>query len=418
MANVLIHLVCFFKQLREIVNSKRSDIEDRIKIFYLNFSDPSFIQTLIKDAFNYDLNKDEDSKPDLWFFIRMIRFSLTWAVFGYQIYGSYYFWDDQSKILQYGIFFPGVRLPRELAIAGAIVIQFGIFNLASPLKLLMEDPDFHFTMSPLRAFNSQPENPRVISREVVNRVTNEVRPIIAIVHLFRLLMPVGSFLLSFFSFIVHIQEPITAITVITISAWSLHYVKVSEMFLTSSFALFVTMVTLSRLLRASRAASIPIDSWAVASTSTDLNQFTNAGAKKCFLGKLADEVRTVNSVRRFNKFLATIIGLSLTILLSTATIGIFFCVTGQLDITFLGVTPVMGFSLIAFTTNIHVISDIPVDISNAQVTLSRMADQLVWLPEERVRVNRTLSGLSYSNGFSAFGFFPQIDRTMMITVSV
>ena len=418
MANVLIHLIRFFRKVRGMVHSRISDIVDRFNIFYLNFSNPSFIQTLIKDSFSYDLRKDEDSKPDLWFFVGMIRFSLTWVVFGYQIYGNYYYWNDQSKILQYGIFFPGLGLPKGLTMTGVIVVQLGIFNLASPLKLLKKDPDFHFTMTPLRAFVRQPETPRVISREVVNRVTNEVRPVIAIAHLFTLLMPVVFFFMPFVSFIIHIQEPITVSTVIIISAWSLHYTKVGEMFLSSSFALFVTMVTLSRLLRASRADSIPIDSWAVASTSTDSNEFTNARAKKLFLVKLADEVRTVNSVRRFNKFLATILGLSLTFPLAVATLCVFFCVSGQLTIILVFVVPVMAFCLIAFTANIHVISDIPVEIEHAQVTLSRMADQLVWLPEERVRVNRTLSGLSYSNGFSPFGFAPQIDRTMMITVSV
>ena len=419
MANILIHLIRFFRKLKGVVNSKISDIVNRINIFiFLNFSNPSFIQTLIKDSFFYDLSKDEDSKPDLWFFVRMIRFLLTWVVLVYQTCGSYYYWSDQSKILQYGIFFPGLGLPRELLIAGVISIQLGIFNLASPLKILRKDPDIHFTMAPLRAFVRQPEHPRVISREVVNRVTNEVRPIIGIVRLFALLMPVVFFFISFVSFILHIHEPMTVRTVIIISAWSLHYMKVGEMYSSSSFALFVTMVTLSRLLRASRAESIQIDLSTVVSTSSDSNEFTNACAKKHFLAKLADEVRTVNSVHRFNKCLATIVGLSVTLLLSIATIGLFFCVSNQLSITFVGAIPLIASSLIAFAAIIHVISDIPVQISNAQVTLSRMADKLDWLPDERVRVNRTLSGLSYSNGFSAFGFSPQINRTMMITVSV
>ena len=299
MANMVIHLICYFRTMAAIVNSKISDIVDKIKIFYSNFSDPSFIQTLIKDAFNYDLSKDKDSKPDLWFFIRMIRFLLTSVVFGYQIYGNHYYWSDQSKVLRYGIFFPGLGLPQEPTIVAAFMVQVGIFNLTSPFKLLTKDPDTHFTMAPFRVITGQSENEKEFPREVVNRVTNEVRPIIAIVHLFTLLMPAVFFFMSFFSFIVHIREPLTVSTVIIISAWSLHFTQVGGISSSSSMALFVTMVTVSRLLRASRTApaeSIEIDLSSVASTSTDSNEFTNARAKEAFLAKLANEVRTVNSV--------------------------------------------------------------------------------------------------------------------------
>ena len=417
MANILIYLICNFIKLIEIIKSKISDIEDKINIFYLTFSDPSYIQNLIKKGFNYDLKKQEHSKQDIWFFFRVIWFVTTWLALSYQIYGTWYYWSDQGQILRFGIFLPGMGFPREVITTLAIIVQWqGVLNLTSSVKIMTHNPNIHSTMAPLRAICNGSSQMTSISRAVVSQVRVDIRPVVALVRILTVLNSIVFFFLALFSFILHIQEPISYRAFLIITAWSILYMVVVNQSSSSSLGLFVTMATLSRLTRLVVKNSIQLETEELSSSSSSSSRCRNAGAKKVFLAMMAEQVEVVNWVRTWSTFLNLIIGLNLTFLLSIATIGTFVCVAYEYNIAYVAGIPLVIFCWISFTIIIHLVSDVPVTINQANVQMSRMADKIAWLPGERVRVNRTLSAMIHWNGFSAFGFTPQINRAMMITV--
>ena len=387
MAKFFIRFIHFAVQTYLIICSKVTDIKIKIHTSFINFSDPTFIQTIVKDGFNYDLRKEEDSKPDVWFFIRMIRFFLIWTAFSYQIYGSYHHWSDQSQILRFGIFFPGMGAPREVTIPCAIVVQISILNLTSSVWVLTHNPAIHCTMTPLRAICHGSNQVTSISREVVSQVRKDIRPVVALARALAITNSIVFFFLSFFSSILHIQEPIGP--------------RNSELGTRNSIEIVKTEISSS-------------------STNSDRNMNSscdmNEKAKKVFLAVMAEQVEVVNSVRKWSTFLNLIIGLNLTFLLSVATIGTFFDVAYDNNLALLAGFPLVIFCWISFTIVIRLVSNIPVTVSHATVEMSRMADKIAWLPGERLRVNRTLSAMLHRNGFSAFGFTSQINRAMMITV--
>ena len=184
----------------------------------------------------------------------------------------------------------------------------------------------------------------------------------------------------------------------------------------SCLVLFVTVDTLSRILTTSHEQSMARpeeEREEMPSSSTDTE---NARTKRTFLALVAEQVAAVHSVRRFNSYLKQTIGWNLAFVVVLATIGSFVITAHKFNFTFLAAIPVAVFCWISFAVMIVSLSQIPVSIRNIQVTLSRMADQISWSIEERVRINRTLEGMLHSNGFTAFDYFPQIDRTMVITV--
>ena len=186
------------------IQEKVSNLKLKLTHRYLKFSDSSNIRFLIRNAFNYDLNKnDQHSKPNIWFYVRMIWFFVPWLVYCYQIYYHICCWSDQSRVVRNGVFMPGFALPKEICLVAAAASQMEILNMVWPsIKVLTNDPHIHLTMAPLRQICGAMPRPgdQLIEEEVILSVREQIRPLIAMTRIATVANFAVLYLLGLFSF--------------------------------------------------------------------------------------------------------------------------------------------------------------------------------------------------------------------------
>ena len=370
--------------------------------FYWKFSDPSFLDFLMKDSFNYDLRKNGESNQDIWFYFRLISYLTVWTVFGYQTYGSHYYWSDQSRILQYGLYLPGFGFPKKPLLVLCIAAQLAMVKAVTSIKVLTHDPGIHFAMAPIRAVIGTRDT--IIPRQVQSQVRKQIRPMVAIAvtaSTFSYLVYLSS---TFAGFVINLKSPMTWNTFLILCLWTIMGALNGRQYTMNAVGLMVILEVISLTLRLSAENCFQ---------SSDQGEPAD---KKKVLKQFSDGVQLVNSVRNYNNFLKTVIGMNLEFVFSFATVGTFVLVTSEFGWPSLLVCPTIIFCWIVFAAIIASASKFAAIVNEVRLTLIRSSADHVWSPIERYRMNRVLNGMVHRTGLTAFDYIP-LHRLMMITVS-
>ena len=233
----------------ENTQKKVSEYRTGCYAFYWKYSDPSFLDYLMKESFNYDLRKNEGSNQDIWFYYRLMSYLTVWTLFGYQIYGNYYYWSDQSRLLQYGLYMSGSGFPKNPIVILATAAEFSVVKAVTSLKILTHDPGIHFAMAPIRAVAVTQDT--TIPRHVRNQVRQRIRPMVAIALAISMSAYFVYFAIIFDCFLMNLKSPMTLNTFLIFCFWTVVGALNGRQLAMNAVGLIVTLEVISLTLRLS-----------------------------------------------------------------------------------------------------------------------------------------------------------------------
>ena len=237
------------RRILENTQNKVSEIRTRCYEFYWKYSDPSFLDYLMKDSFNYDLRRNEQSNQNIWFYFRLISYLTVWTVFGYQVYGNYYYWSDQSRLLQYGVYMPGFGFPKTPVLIVCLAAQSAIVKVVTSIKVLTHDPGIHFAMAPIRAVAGTQDT--TIPRHVRNQVRQRIRPMVAVALAISTFAYFVYFAIIFDCFVMNLKSPMTLNTFLILCLWTVFGALNGRQLTMNAVGLMVTLEVISLTLRLS-----------------------------------------------------------------------------------------------------------------------------------------------------------------------
>ena len=293
----------------------------------------------------------------------------------YQIYGHYYHWSDQSKILQNGLFIPGSGFPKGASLIIYAIIQLCSVMVITSFKVVTNDRDIHYTMAPIADSVVGTHDQTKLPRSVRYHVRQQIRPMVAIARLISMTSFLTYFSLVFTCFLLHIKSPLTIGNLAIICLWSMVTGLFGKQATLRSIGLLITMETLSKHLKLSTEHFIEF----LLENGININFF-------CVVFK--EDSRPVNSVRRFNHFLKVVIGIESTFLVSATTLGTFILVSSEFKLPSLIVLQIVIFCWIAFTAMV---------VSASKFSVDHQSDEIEFDPigyRTRLVIRRTVSDQS------------------------
>ena len=220
---------------RKVAKYLRQKIDLNEKLFhsYISLSDISFLETLIKNVFNYDIKKGFSDASNASFCIHLFWFSVLCLFYAWQTIGCFIHWSDQAMITAAGCFYPGLAFPRETTIVcGAMCLVCSLVKFGVSIKVIKRDNNLAFTMQPLMALLRITDERHLDSRklgekyrltfskETLEQVREEMCPMIAIERMATVTVPISYFLIALASFLLYHEGPIIHLDWLLFVHWS------------------------------------------------------------------------------------------------------------------------------------------------------------------------------------------------------
>ena len=434
---VVVHSICFTKE-------KFSRIKISIISWYQDYTDISFIETLIKNSFNYDVKNE--GRKSYQFYLNLILLLFFHIMFAYSAIGSYIYWNDQEKITTYGNFYAGLGFPKKVTLLCQLALSLSLVKIAVAIKILRNDPSFLFTMQPLAVIcrtndstDSVRDHPVIGDQErdgseITNqkrdsfqirilesdleKIRSDLRSLIAIARYSTLTGFFGFLVISFSSYFLYPNLSFTVTKIAAFASWSIVLGFIGSQVVWRSITLVVIMAIISQLLKHS-SRDEAVSNEGGKEEEDDEQHFPIShleGQRDRFLQQVDAGVKGVDSLRKFNQFLKLIIGVDFTFILTATTIGTFVLMSAK---NFTIVHVLCSFIVLGYWILLGIIIYLPSNISG-QITqraneLIRMSNQFNWSTIERYRINRSIEGMRHFNSFSCFDF-KDIHHMLIFTV--
>ena len=133
-----------FKKCVQYLKGKKIRIKKKIFQSYLSFSDISFLDPLIKKAFNCDIKKGSSYTRNVEFYTNFLWLLFIWFLYLWQTMECCIYWRNQEMITV-GCF------PRETTILGTLASCICIVMILVSIKVLKGDNNLTFNMRHLAA---------------------------------------------------------------------------------------------------------------------------------------------------------------------------------------------------------------------------------------------------------------------------
>ena len=433
----LVHSICLIKE-------KYLRIKIRVILWYQDYTDISFIETLIKNSFNYDVKNE--ARKSYQFYLNLILLLFFHIIFAYSVIGSYINWNDKEKIATYGNFYAVLRFPKKVTLVAQLVIFLSLVKITVAIKILRNDPSFILTMQPLAVIcrmndttDRARDHPIIAGQEKdgseitdqkrdsfqitilesdIEEIRSDLRSLIAIARYSTLTGFFGFWLVSFSSYFLYPNLSFTATRIAAFASWSIVIGFIGSQIVWRSITLAIIMAIISQLLK-HFFHDEAVSNRGRKEEEDDRENFSIPhlkGQRDRFLQQVNAGVKGVGSVRKFNQFLKLIIGVDFTVILIVTTIGTFLLISAKnFTIVHVLITLIVLGYWILFGIIIYLPSKISCQITQRANELFRMSNQFKWSVIERYRINRSIEGMRHFNSFSCFDF-KDMHHTLIVTV--
>ena len=220
------------KVLVSHTQSKLIHFRDGIKISvlqkYTQLSDVSYIETILKNGINVDINSREKSFRNSKTVPRLIWFAIEWLLLLYGGIVSFLFWDlDAEHVWITGNYFKGLMLPRHIAFITLVIgpsVSNCLYSLVS-IKVIKRDKDFEYLLTSVQKMIQRSKNP-ARDGNTFDEIGERLRPLLFLTKIIMTLEPFISFILAFSSFALQSTEYLFTWKIFPAIFWSFHFSEI------------------------------------------------------------------------------------------------------------------------------------------------------------------------------------------------
>lgn len=377
-------------------------LKNKIISLYHRYSNPNYIQIIIRNGFNYDINRDSNAQNNSRFYFGMISITIKCILLSIQLYASYIYWNDIEMIPYVGNYFISTGFPKDIHIFFLSCALLSIFQLIISYRILSKDPNLILSMDLMSTISRSGDYGHIYDIDDIEQIRNQLGPYIIIIRVINFSYFISSLSIIFAFFMISLQN-ISFTNISLCVFWSIVPSALISQYTWRSSALFITMFSILKL----HALSLRKHYENIEHSDQDRGKFF----ENIFIG-----VRSIDSVRKYNQFLKLIIGIDMIIMLIVTTTGIFMLITVDLTTIHSFMIPLV--TVVCFVLYVYILipSKISDQLRSMRKDLVRMSNKCELSIIERYRINIVLEGMRHHDTFSIFDHFP-IQRMLILTVS-
>ena len=296
--------------------------------WYQKLFDLSFIDTLLENGLNIDLNGERDQNiTDRKFWIQLVWTLSLQIISIYICFASWITWDDtRYNPIYTGNFFIGFGVPKNvfLTMIFIAIIFITVIQCIISYRVYTHDHHLEYLLELVKIVSGKPNQniDHGMDPRVIDTLRKEMTRLISFLHFFLSTIhgsKITGFFLAFIPYsAISIDNLITWKLILTL-IWSIYFMFWIDQILWTSCSSFMIVIMICRFFFL-----------AVTQMNQDMNiddseDNENVCMKKIFYDQLVQSMYLVHYIRRYNISIRLIIGISVSLFFSS-NVGLLFSV--------------------------------------------------------------------------------------------
>ena len=230
----------------QYMNNIKILLRNKIISLYHRYSNPKFIQIIIRNGFNYDINIDFNAQNNSRFYSAMIFTTIKCILLSIQLCTSYIYWNDIEMIPYVGNYFISTGFPKDIIIFFFSCALLGIVTLIISYRILSKDPNLILSMDLISTISRPGHHGHIYDVDDIEQIRNQLGPYILVIRVINFSYFISLFSIIFAFFMISLQN-VSFANISLCVFWSIVSSASVSQYTWRSSALVITILSILKL---------------------------------------------------------------------------------------------------------------------------------------------------------------------------